>query len=141
MRAKSMAAAMLDEMGLLQYGAHIPANIFRQAFDIEEIEEPATREEFRRQELQELAASDWLRNRLLNDGKYLKGTDDGYRILLPSENATQVLSYFYSSKRKMDRGFKLLRNSPPEVKISGDEEVRAVMRRESLKEHLSALHR
>ncbi len=127
------AYAQLRELGLLEYGSHIKAELFRELFGIKEVEYPAMRREIQEQELQELSAADYVRNKLLNEGKYLKGTKDGYRILLPSENAAQVLSYMASADRKLKRGLKLNNNTPETFRIDHQDEVRAIMKRESIK--------
>ena len=55
-------------------------------------------------------------------------------MLLPSENAAQVLSYMNSADNKLKRGLKLNKNTPTEYKITSNDEVRAIMKREFIKD-------
>ena len=119
---------------LLEYGSVIDAEIVRETFGIPEIEYPAEKKEIQGQELAELSAVGYIRDRLLNLGRYIKGERDKYRALLPSENAGQVLSYMDSADRKLKRGIKLNKNTPAEYKIPDKDEVRAIMKRESIKD-------
>ena len=128
------AYEFLLNAGLLEYGAVIEAKLIREAFGISEIEYPAQKKEIQEQELAELSAVGYIRDRLLNLGRYIKGERDTYRVLLPSENAGQVLAYMDSADRKLKRGIKLNKNTPVEYKISDKDEVRAIMKRESIKD-------
>ncbi len=128
----------LRDGGLLDHGSHITGVQLRGVFDIEEIEYPALKEEIDTQALKELSCVDFIRNRLLNEGKYFKGERDGYRILLPSENAAQVLSYMNSADKKLKRGIKLNKNTPTKYKINSNDEVRAILKRESIKDEHNA---
>ena len=123
----------LKESGLLDYGSVVTGAQLRELADIEEIEYPAMKADIDRQTLQELAVTDYIRNKLLNEGKYLKGDGESYRVLLPSENAAQVLSYMNSADSKLKRGIKLNNNTPAEYKIPSQDEVRAIMKLESIK--------
>lgn len=128
----------LLENGKLDYGSVISAEEVRKAFGIDEIEYPAMRHEIVNQELAELGAVDYIRNRLLNLGRYIKGSGEHYRVLLPSENATQVLAYMESADRKLKRALKLNKNTPIEHKVPNGEEVRMFMKREHIKEQRSS---
>ena len=132
--SKATSFEQLRETGLLEYGSVIESELFRQIFGIDEITYPATRQDIETQALRELSCADYVRDKLLNEGKYFKGERDSYRILLPSENAGQVLSYMNSADRKLKRAIKLNKNTPPEFKINSNDEVRAVMKRESIKD-------
>lgn len=127
------AYALLDEQGCFEYGAVTPAERIREAFGIEEIEYPAMKREIETQVLQELSAVGYIRDRLLNKGKYIKGVADSYRILIPSENASQVFSYMESADKKLKRAIKLNKNTPPEYKIPNQDEVRMILKREEAK--------
>jgi len=124
----------LEELGLLDYGSNIEGRVFREAFDIDDIEYPAMKSEIDAQSLELLAASDYVRNKLLNHGKYLKGVRDGYRVLLPSENAGQVMSYVNSASTKLKRGQKLDKNTPAEYQIHSNDKVRMMMKMEDAKD-------
>ena len=116
----------------LEYGAHISGKQFRDICGIESIE-IGTQNEFNRIALAELGYAGYIRNILLNEGKYFKGERDDYRVLLPSENAEQVLSYMNSADNKLKRGLKLNRNTPVKFKINSNDEVRAILKQESIK--------
>ena len=90
-----------------------------------------TRAQFDAISLLELAAIDYCRNHLLDGGKYLAGTDAGYRILLPSENQRQVELYMASADKKLSRALKLSKNSPALADIKHDQvEARIHMKRQ-----------
>ncbi len=125
---------IMKEEGFFEYGVTITGVELRGFFDIEEIEYPAQKRDIDKQTLLELGVADFIRNRLLNDGKYFKGERDNYRVLLPSENAAQVMSYMNSADNKLKRGIKLNKNTPTKYKISSNDEVRAIMKLESTKE-------
>lgn len=120
--------SQLREEGLLEYGSVISGKKLRHTAGIEEIEYPAMKSEIEQQALQELSVVEYIRNKLLNEGKYIRGSRDSYRILLPSENAAQVLSYMKAADRKLKRGLKLNQNTLPEYKINSQDEVRAIMK-------------
>ena len=103
----------LKDAGRLEFGAHIPAAVVRDALGLT-YPEVGSKAEFDKLALLELGAVDYVRNHLLNEGKYLRGTNDGYRILLPSENAAQVEAYMSNADGKLRRALKLHRNTPKE---------------------------
>ena len=124
---------ILDMNGYFDYGSTIPLTEIYTAFGIQQIEYPAMRSEIKRLELEELTATAYIRDKLLNRGKYLKGGRDSYRVLLPSENAGQVMAYMESADRKLKRALKLNKNTPSKFKISNNDEVRLFMKQESTK--------
>ncbi len=126
--------AVLEEAGYFEYGAIIEGQTLRESFDIEEIEYPALKREIDKQQLEELSVADYIRNKLLNEGKYFKQVRDHYRVLLPSENTAQVLSYMNSADNKLKRGLKLNKNTPAQYKIHQNDEVRAIMKQSNIKE-------
>ncbi len=128
--------ASLRDGGFFEYGAVIKATLFRKFCDIEEIEK-ATRQEFEAQVLQELSFSGMVKDHLLNHGKYFKKTGTSYRVLLPSENADQVLSYMKSADSKLKRGIKLDKNTPVEFKNHDNTHARLVMKQESIRKRIS----
>lgn len=137
-RTKEESFRMLESMGCFEFGVVTKSSVIRRVFDIEEVTYPAMKNEMARQQLAELGATDYIRNKLLNRGKYFKGGSDSYRVLLPSENAAQILSYMSSADRKLKRGLKLNKNTPVEHKINSQDEIRAIMKAEDIKAKRSA---
>ena len=125
---------LIDE-GLTEFGAVIPKQM---VYDLLGVEVPATgtQRQFNEIALTELAAIDYVRNHLLNEGKYLAGTTTGYRVLLPSENAIQVESYISQADKKLARALRLSRNTPKPADNLRDEqqEARVLMRQEGIRE-------
>lgn len=110
----------LQAAGLLEYGSVIDGDYVREVLDLE-MPEVGTKAEYDRIALAELAAIDYVRNILLGQGRYLKGTPSGYRVLLPSENKVQVDNYIASADQKLSRALKLSRNTPKEVGAMPDQ--------------------
>jgi hypothetical protein len=81
----------------------------------------------------ELNYASYIRNILLNQGKYFKGERDSYRVLLPSENQGQIMSLTNSASNKLKRAIKLNNNTPSEYKCSNNDNVRMIMQQESIK--------
>lgn len=96
----------MTEHGLLDYGSFIPTELVHQALGLV-VPEVGTRAEFEAVALRELSAIDDVRGVLLDKGKYLAGCKGGYRILLPSENASQIENYMKSADRKLRRAQRL----------------------------------
>lgn len=127
--------AELDARGLLEYGSVIESSVVHSALGID-MPTMASKSEFDRLALIELSAIDYVRNILLGQGKYLTGTDAGYRILLPSENSAQVEQYISSADKKLTRALKLFRNSPSAGSSLPDQtEARILMKRAGMKNH------
>lgn len=123
----------IRDAGLDEYGSYIPAGFVQRAMCIE-VPEVATREVFNRISLIEMAAVDYCRAALLNEGKYLSGCKGGYRILLPSENKSQVDSYISSADNKLCRALKLSKNTPKEVGVAHDQtEARILMKQHGMR--------
>lgn len=101
----------LEQMGMIEYGSVIPADMVRKILGIE-YPQVATKIEFDRLSLSELSGVDYVRNVLLGRGMYLSQSNGNYRILLPSENAKQVELYIGSADKKLNRALKLTRNTP-----------------------------
>lgn len=124
----------LKDAGMLEFGSSIPSDMVRQILGIE-YPEVGTKKQFDEVALTELAAVDYVRNILLGEGKYLAGSQNGYRILLPSENTKQCERYQVSADKKLRRSIKLSRNTP-----AGDHSpldtvtAKAIMKRESLRD-------
>lgn len=104
----------LNEQGLLEYGAQFSADYFR---DLCGIVEPitGTKKQFDAVSLAELSAIDFLRNVLLEKGRYIKKDGDNYRVLLPSENAKQSDLMRTSARKKLNKAKKLEENTPQDA--------------------------
>lgn len=126
----------LRDRELLEYGSHIPGDLVREILGIE-YPEVATKQEFDEIALKELAAVDYVRNVILNEGKYLAGTGDDYRVLLPSENKAQVERYMTSADRKLRRAGKLSRNTPGKriERELDNTQARIMLKRQSIREY------
>jgi len=107
--------AYLDMSGMLEYGMHIPGTMIREFLGID-LPEYVTVSEYKKAQLIELSAVSYVREALLDLGKYIKAQGDDYRILLPSENALQVRAYHKSADRKYDRAIRLSSNTPASSK-------------------------
>ncbi len=122
--------SVLRSKGFLDYGSFISDKEFKSIFGIETIDS-GTFEEFKAIEIEEMACSGFVRDMLLDEGKYFKSEGRGYRVLTASENAQQVLTYMKHADNKLKRGLKLNKNTPSKYKISHEEEVRMTMKKES----------
>jgi hypothetical protein len=118
----------LREMKLTEYGEFIPADFVQEVLGIE-MPATATRKEFAKLEIVEMAAIDYCRAHLINEGKYIKQVPNGYRVLLPSENVGQIESYMDSADRKLSRALRLSRTTPREAaQIPDQTEARILMK-------------
>ena len=125
----------LKDRKLLEYGSHIPGDLVREILGIE-YPDVGTKKEFDEIALKELAAVDYVRNALLNEGKYLAGTGSDYRVLLPSENKKQAERYMSSADRKLFRADKLLRNTPKTtIREVDNYPARIMLKRRSIREY------
>lgn len=126
--AQKELLSLLREMKMTEYGTFIEAVLVQEVLGIE-MPESASRREFAKLEIIEMAAIDYCRAHLLNEGKYIKQVPNGYRILLPSENLGQIESYMDSADRKLSRALKLSRNTPREAtQIPDQTEARILMK-------------
>ena len=121
----------LKKLGLTEHGSVIDASMVHEALGIHH-PKMASKAVYDRLAMQELSAIDYCRSALLNEGKYLQGTQTGYRILLPSENKGQIDAYMGSADRKLARALKLSRHTPSAAMHSQDQtEARIVMKQGS----------
>lgn len=126
----------LEQNKFIEFGAVIPSNIVQEKLGLV-YPEIASKKEFDRLALEELAAIDYVRNVLLGRGMYLSGKDGNYRILLPSENARQVELYISSADKKLNRALKLTRNSPKTDYTKPDQtEARIMMKKHGVRKHV-----
>jgi len=125
---------MMRNAGLLDYGAVISGNEFRELFHIE-MPDTGTKKEFEAVSLEELTYAGFIKDVLLNEGKYFKSERDDYRVILPSENHGQIIAYMSQADKKLKRGIKLNKNTPTEYKVTDNDHARMVIKRESIREH------
>ncbi len=113
--------------GLDEYGSVIPVETVREVLKLE-FPDTGTQKEFSALQLSELAGVDYVRNALLNEGKYLKGDGSAYRILLPSENHDQIFLYMASAENKLKRALKLEKTTPVTSSKPSNVSARAMMK-------------
>lgn len=131
--------AGLEERNLTEYGSIIEATLVHELLGIE-IPSYAAKSVYDQLSMMELAAIDYCRSALINNGKYLAGTPSGYRVLLPSENKNQINNYMASADRKLSRALKLNRNTPSEANLANDNtETRIVMKMSGGRRHQGGL--
>lgn len=126
----------LEARGLLSYGNHIPSRIIHGIMQVE-IPKLATKQEFDRLSLEELKVMGNVRWNLIENGKYLKQVQGGYRILLLSENREQVERYMTAAIQKNKLAMKLLKNSPASTEFDPDKvrlEVSLAARQKAIRE-------
>jgi|GEM_PF-3025572 hypothetical protein len=123
----------LNSQGSLEFGAVFKGSEVRKFL---EIEYPivGTRDDFSRVALFELNAIEYCRSTLLEEGKYLSGFKGDYRVLLPSENASQCDRFLKSAMRKLKRSARLSTNTPVgDHPPLNDKTVRAIMQENDIK--------
>lgn len=123
---KSSMYEELSKRGLLDYGCAIPSSTINEIMQIE-MPKLATKEEFNRLSLEELQVMGNVRWNMLEQGKYLKQTPDGYRVLLLSENKEQIQRYMTAAIQKNRKAMKLSKNSPPTISFDPDKVSREVI--------------
>ncbi len=128
---------MMRDAGLLEYGSAVSGAEFRELFHIT-MPETGTKKEFEAIALQELGYAGFIKDMLLNEGKYFKSERDDYRVLLPSENHEQIIAYMTQADKKLKRGIKLNKTTPAEFKVNEQDHARMIIKRESIKDHRSA---
>ena len=125
-------AGELQQRGLLEYGSVIDTDTVHELLGLQ-VPETGTRQQFRKLELAELAAIDYVREQLLKVGKYITSTPSGYRVLLPSENAAQIDLYLSAAARKIRRARMLSQTTPAEHQPGASQtNARAEMMQSSL---------
>lgn len=101
----------LEQMGFLEYGSVISADLVRRILGIE-LPDVATKKVFDELTLLELGAIDYIRKILLDNGKYIARENNTYRILLPSENKSIIERYMNMADNKLHRANKLNKSTP-----------------------------
>jgi hypothetical protein len=126
--------AWFVQNGYAAYGAEVPEEIVRVFLGLE-YPEAASKKVYDALTLAELGYIDYVRNILLNEGKYLTNSRGVYRVLLPSENAAQVERYVSGANKRLNRALKLSKNTPMQYKKPNDDtEVRIELKRKSIQE-------
>lgn len=132
-----MSKALLEKLkaeGRTEYGSVISTELVHAVLGIR-YPEIAPKAVFDDLALQELSAIDYVRNALLNEGKYLIGDKVGYRVLLPSENKRQIERYMQQADKKLRRASKLSRNTPTEHRKDADQvEARIMLKRNNARQ-------
>lgn len=120
--------------GYTGYGATVDGAEVR-AFLGLTMPEVGTKSQYDAVALAELAAIGYVRDALLEEGKYLKGDQGSYRVLLPSENAAQVEVFMANAGKKLRRAQRLAESTPSEFRPTNDNaEARLAMMQKSIKE-------
>lgn len=128
----------LDKAGMLEYGSVIDGDYLRSLAGIK-YPQTATLAEFEALKLEELGIVDAIRVQLLRVGKYLKADRKDYRILTPSENASQVEAYMRAADQKLKRAITLNKNSPAVAAQNCNNMARAMVKQESIRRRLSSI--
>ena len=120
--------------GYAAYGAEVGEDVVRSFLGLE-YPEMANKKVYDTLTLIELGYIDYVRNMLLNEGKYLTNSRGVYRVLLPSENAAQVERYVSGANKRLNRALKLSKNTPMAYKKPNDDtEVRIELKKKSIAE-------
>jgi hypothetical protein len=126
--------AWFVDSGYTAYGAEVPVEDV-QAFLKLDYPETACKKVYDALTLIELGYIDYVRNMLLNEGKYLTNSRGVYRVLLPSENAAQVERYVSGASKRLNRALKLSKNTPAEYKKPNDNTaIRIELKKKSIRE-------
>lgn len=128
----------LNDQGLLEYGATFTAEYFKQLCGIVE-PKTGTRKDFESIALAELSAIDFIRNVLIQNGRYIKKDGDSYRVLLPSENAKQADLMRESARKKLKKAKSLETNTPTESVVKHQTSTQSMINHVSRTSRLSAL--
>lgn len=103
----------LDSLGCFEYGGTFTREEVIGLLRVKYIKK-GTRADFQTMDLAELAGVGYIRNVLINQGKWIKLTGDHYRVLTPSENADQIESFLSRGRRAFNKANKLAKSTPPE---------------------------
>jgi len=131
---KDLYGHMLAE-NLLEYNSVITGDTVRSVLHLK-YPKVGTREQFSRIALLELSAVDYVRNQLLNQGKYLQTNAGNYRVLLPSEHKAQCERYIAAAQAKLRKSVKLSTNTPPEDYDLTSSTVRAKVKLKSVRQNI-----
>ncbi|RKZ87720.1 MAG: hypothetical protein DRQ39_03715 [Gammaproteobacteria bacterium] len=121
--SKDLLQHLRDEK-LLGYGSVIPAALIQNFLGLS-VPDIGTKADFDRLALQELSGIGYVRDHILNEGKYIAQVRDHYRILLPSENIAKVYGYMREASQKNARAQKLLASTPIKAVASPNDSLRA----------------
>lgn len=121
----------LNASGFLMHGESFHCEVVQDFLGLE-IPATASKGVFERLALLELAAVDYVRNRILDQGMYLARTGERYRILSPTENKNQVEKYMRSSAKKLSRANKLSSNTPKTSSQTANTSGRLLMQQNTI---------
>lgn len=129
---------LIDELlakGVFDYGATIKVDALMAMFgaqvseddDLEGFSVSDIRAQIKADSVVELSVSGRVRERLLDEGRYLGKVGDYYRVYLPSENANKAAGYLASSAKKAARASRLLASTPVEFSVKTTHTSRAAI--------------
>lgn len=127
----------LGNSGMLEFGSKIPGNVVREFLGIV-MPEVGTYRMFNSLKLQEVAAIDYIREKLIEQGMFIAADGEDFKILLPSENKVQILAYERSANKKYSRALKLARNTPRKDMGINDQSESRITRRIEACQQLAA---
>lgn len=104
----------------LEYGATFSRARVLSIMGIEDIEF-GTQKEFQEQELAELSGIGYVRNILINEGKWIVRKGNTYRVLQPSENGSQIDSFMRSGSSAYLKASKLAKSTEPKYLVEHDQ--------------------
>ena len=106
----------LRDGGELEYGSTVKRNRVLEIMGIENIE-VGTQQDFQDQELAELSGIGYIRNILINQGKWIVRKGDTYRVLQPSENGSQIDAFMRSGSNAYLKATKLSKSTEPKYLV------------------------
>lgn len=93
------------------YGCEIPVEVVREVIGIE-FPAVATKAVFDGLDLKELSATDYVRRKLIDEGKYFTKSGGVYRVALPSENRLFIDRYMRAGDEKYRKAKRLSETTP-----------------------------
>lgn len=104
----------------LEYGATFSRTRVLSIMGIEAVEY-GTQKEFQEQELAELSGIGYVRNILINHGKWIIRKGETYRVLQPSENGSQIDAFMRSGSNAYLKASKLAKSTEPKYLVEHDQ--------------------
>jgi hypothetical protein len=124
----------------LEYGSTFKRSRVLDIMGIEDIEF-GTQKEFQVQELAELSGIGYMRNILINQGKWIIRKGETYRILHPSENSSQIDSFMRSGSNAYLKASKLAKSTDPRFLIEHDQLAAKIQSRRKAAKYKAILNR
>jgi hypothetical protein len=124
--------SILREQDRTHYGDRFPISLVHSALGIL-VPKVGSRRDFERIALIELAAIDYVKNRLVDEGKWLTRQGSEYYIPLPSENAHFIDNMLASAQRKLKRARRLRSNTQAEEATTDQTASKILMIEDSVK--------